>query len=80
MVLPVGAVYLVGQSLDWFAGLADRIRHGRWDGGGVEARICDSKAWYLPESESQCAERPCLLVRMGVPVGSMDIKMSGFMV
>jgi len=24
--------------------------------------------------ESQCAERPCLLVRMGVPVGSMDIK------
>jgi hypothetical protein len=39
-----------------------------------------SKTCPSMRSESQCAERPCLLVRMGVPVGSMDIEMFGLAV
>jgi hypothetical protein len=56
------------------------VRRVGWNEAGAGGRMCDSKVWPLLEAETPCAERPCLLVRMGVLVGSIVIETLDFRV
>ena len=54
------------------------VRRVGWNEADAGGRMCDSKVCPSSEAVTPCAERPCFLVRMRVPVGSIVIETLGF--